>query len=82
MAVHYVAGALHGDPMESYGYAWGGARWNGEADRWEVGWAPRIYVAERQSAVADRTRYPELDEDDFAWEPLALGWGAPGSAAE
>jgi predicted MPP superfamily phosphohydrolase len=76
-SVRYVAGASHGDPTETYGYAWGGVRWNGAEGRWEVGWAPRIYVPEMQRVVADRTRYPELSSEGFAWERIELGWLAP-----
>lgn len=73
-SVRYTAGATHGDPQESYGYAWGGVRWNGAAQGWEVGWAPRLYVPEHHRVVADRNRYPELDADDFDWQRLDVGW--------
>lgn len=72
-----VAGASHGDPAETYGYAWGGVRWNGAERRWEIGWAPRVHVPGLQQVVADRTRNPDLDGDDFAWERIELGWTAP-----
>ncbi|MGK3962941.1 metallophosphoesterase [Sorangium sp. So ce118] len=76
-AVQYVAGATHGDPQETYGYAWGGLRWNEGERGWEVGWAPRVYVADHAHVVADRNRYTTLDAEDFAWQRLDVGWGAP-----
>lgn len=80
-SVRYVAGAAHGDSTETYGYAWGGVRWSFADGRWEVGWAPRIYVPELQRIVADRNHYPDLGPDDFGWEPLSVGWAPPDGAS-
>ncbi len=76
-AVQYVAGATHGDPQETYGYAWGGLRWNDGEGCWEVGWAPRVHVPDHARVVPDRNRYFDLGADDFAWQRLDVGWGAP-----
>jgi calcineurin-like phosphoesterase family protein len=50
-------------------YCWGAL---GERDgQWQVGWAPRIYVAERNEMRPDRTSY-DLDENGYTWQPT--GW--------
>lgn len=77
--IRYVAGAAHGDPSEEsrHGVAWGALRYNPATDGWQAGWAPRIYVDDGQGMRADRTRYPDLDADGFAWEDLDCPWPAP-----
>lgn len=69
--LRFVAGATHeahrSGYRSEYGYAWGGIREN--RGRWEVGWAPRVYVPRRDEMRADRTGY-DLDAGGFAWEPV------------
>jgi hypothetical protein len=74
----YVAGASHAGPGEGHhhGYSWGAIRWNSRLSVWEIGWAPRTYIAERNEFRADRTAL-DLDADGFAWGPLDLAWGVP-----
>jgi predicted MPP superfamily phosphohydrolase len=73
--LRYVVGASHGDPDEpaKYAYAWGALRMNEAAGSWEIGWAPRIYVADREEFRADRSLY-DLDDKGFAWESIGLDW--------
>ncbi|NMO14845.1 hypothetical protein HPC49_00650 [Pyxidicoccus fallax] len=73
-SLRLVAGAGHGESSGEHGYAWGALRWS--RDRWEMGWAPRIF--ERGRGVRpDRNRY-DLDDEGFAWEPLPrLQWKPP-----
>jgi hypothetical protein len=72
-SLRYIAGAAHGDPMEAkkHGYSWGAIRFH--AGRWEIGWAPRIYVVERGEMRPDSTRY-DLDANGFSWETLDVSW--------
>ncbi|WPB79083.1 metallophosphoesterase [Archangium violaceum] len=77
-SLRLVAGAGHGESAEQHGYAWGALRWN--QGRWELGWAPRIFVP-GVGMRPDSTRY-NLDSDGFAWSPLALKWKAPASSRE
>lgn len=73
LALHLVAGAVHGDPRGDHFYSWGAIQWrNG---RWELGWAPRIYV-EGQGMRADRRNY-ELDDTGFLWDTIDLPWEPP-----
>jgi hypothetical protein len=74
----YVAGAAHADPSEAakHGYAWGALRYDPARERWEAGWAPRIFVASHNEMRADRTDH-NLDEAGFAWEEIPCGWPAP-----
>jgi CheY-like chemotaxis protein/UDP-2,3-diacylglucosamine pyrophosphatase LpxH len=66
--LRFVAGAAHeGEDNCHCGehtYSWGALRWR--QGRWQVGWAPRVYVPERNEMRADRTRH-DLDADGFAW---------------
>lgn len=72
-SVRSVAGAAHGDPTErQHGYAWGAIRWNANESKWEVGWAPRVYITDPEGMV--NLPYP-LDRDGYAWEPMDLPWG-------
>jgi predicted MPP superfamily phosphohydrolase len=74
-SMRLVAGAGHGESSGEHGYAWGALRWN--RDKWELGWAPRIFERGR-GMRPDLNRY-ELDDQYFAWEPLTrLSWPAPG----
>jgi predicted MPP superfamily phosphohydrolase len=74
-SLRLVAGAGHGESSGEHGYAWGALRWN--RDEWQIGWAPRIFERGR-GMRPDLNRY-DLDDLDFAWEPLAkLKWSAPG----
>jgi hypothetical protein len=41
--------------------------------RWEIGWAPRIFVAERNAMRPDGNRY-DLDADGYAWDEFPLRW--------
>ena len=77
--IRYVAGAAHGDPSEEprHGVAWGALRYDPASERWQAGWAPRTYVADLGRMQPDRTRYPELDAEGFAWEDLDCSWPAP-----
>jgi predicted MPP superfamily phosphohydrolase len=75
-SVRLVAGAGHGESSEQHGYAWGAVRWH--QGRWELGWAPRVYVSSR-GMRPDLNRY-NLDDEGFAWTPLELKWGEPGSS--
>ena len=77
--IRYVAGAAHGDPSEEsrHGVAWGALRYDPAAESWQAGWAPRTYVADLGKMRPDRTRYPELDDEGFAWEDLDCPWPAP-----
>lgn len=75
-SVRYVAGAAHGDPSEEtkHGYAWGAVRWNPREQRWEVGWAPRVYVPEHDEMFQMPGPY---NDDGFAWEEIDLKWTPP-----
>ena len=75
-SVRLVAGAGHGESSEQHGYAWGALRWN--QGRWELGWAPRIFVRGR-GMRPDSSRY-DLDDDGFTWSPLELKWEAPAAS--
>ncbi|WP_257458352.1 metallophosphoesterase [Archangium lipolyticum] len=75
-SVRLVAGAGHGESSEQHGYAWGALRWN--QGRWELGWAPRVFVR-GWGMRPDLNRY-NLDDEGFAWTPLELKWGEPGSS--
>jgi hypothetical protein len=77
--IRYVAGAAHGDPSEEskHGVAWGALRYDPAVKSWQAGWAPRIYLDDGEGMRADRTRYPGLDADGFAWEDLDCPWPAP-----
>ena len=78
-AIRYVAGAAHGDPTEApkHGVAWGALRYDPDRESWQAGWAPRAYVSDLGKMQPDRTRYPELDADGFAWKDLDCLWAAP-----
>lgn len=77
--VRYVAGAAHGDHSEEsrHGIAWGALRYDPAAKSWQVGWAPRTYVDDGGGMRSDRTRYPELDAEGFAWKNIDCPWPAP-----
>jgi calcineurin-like phosphoesterase family protein len=66
--VRLTAGAAHDEDAPGgrveHTYAWGRVRRLGA--RWQLGWAPRVYVPERDEFRADRTRY-DLDAEGFAW---------------
>jgi hypothetical protein len=79
-SVRWVAGAAHGDKGEEYGYALGGLRHDPAKGQWQAGWAPRIYVSERDEMRADSMRH-DLDAEGFAWEEIACPWPAPGGVA-
>lgn len=71
--LRFVAGATcnednPGAPSE-HGYAWGAIRFRDS--HWEVGWSPRVYVAELDAMRPDRTRF-DLDELGFAWREIIL----------
>lgn len=68
-SVRLLAGATHDEDhaLAEHTYAWGAIR--RRHDRWELGWAPRVYVPERDAMRADRLRY-DLGDEGFAWAPL------------
>ena len=77
-SVRFVAGAAHGDSTERHGYSWGAVRWSRSRERWELGWAPRVFEPGR-GIRPNGNRY-ELADDEFAWEPLQIGWNKPRDA--
>lgn len=63
-----IAGAVHESDDWQHGYSWGQLRFEMNARRWHLGWAPRTWV--RGSFTADRTNYSALDADGYCWEPM------------
>jgi hypothetical protein len=69
VSVRLFAGATHDEDhaQVEHTYSWGAIR--RRCDRWELGWAPRVYVPEPDAMRPDHLRY-DLGDEGFAWAPL------------
>jgi hypothetical protein len=67
----YVAGAAHGQPSDRHGYSWGALARDRRDGVWHVGWAPRIYVRDRNEFRPESTRF-DLDDRHINWTELKI----------
>lgn len=77
-SIRYVAGAAHNEPdaTDGHSYSWGAVRFDPTEQRWQVGWAPRVFVQETQEMRPNGTVY-RLDSDGFVWETIEVPWMVP-----